>query len=141
MHPGFGMHKSVPYARKKWRGKHLKNKVLIAMVVCLVMTALLAFPVSAETEYAAKVGDTGYATVAQAVAAANGETVTLLADSAETVTVSGDLYLDLNGHTLAGLTVENGTLYGMDCTTDDYDCCDAVFLTYFSNNCELFFCF
>lgn len=103
----------------------MKNKILIVMVVCLVMTALLVFPVSAETEYAAKVGDTGYATVAQAVAAANGETVTLLADSAETVTVSGDLYLDLNGHTLAGLTITNGTLYGMDCTTDDYDCNDG----------------
>ena len=97
-------------------------KMTLAAVMCVMLAvSMMALTVFAEeTTYIAQVGENGYATVAEAVAAANGETVTLLADSAETVTVSGDLYLDLNGHTLAGLTITDGTLYGMDTTTDDY---------------------
>lgn len=100
-------------------------KKIITVVLCLTLTMLLILTAGAETDGVARVGNTAYATVAEAVAAANGQTVTLLADSQESVTVSGDIYLDLNGHTLAGLTVENGTLYGMDTTTDDYDCSDG----------------
>lgn len=67
-------------------------------------------------------GNIRYTTVAEAVAAANGKPVKLLANSNEKITVSGDLYLDLNGYTLAELTITDGTLYGMDTTTDDYSC-------------------
>ncbi len=59
-----------------------------------------------------------YSTVSQA--AAQGDYVRLLTDLATTDTVSGDLYIDLAGHHLSGLTV-TGTVYGMDSTTDAYD--------------------
>ena len=96
--------------------------VLLSLIValnCLIMSA------TAETVYAASVGNVQYTTVAEAVAKANGQPVKLLMDSRETVTSNGDLYLDLNGHTLVGLSVVNGTLYGMDSTTDDYDCANG----------------
>lgn len=51
----------------------------------------------------------------------------LLADSPEEITVSGPLNLDLNGHNLTGkVTITDGAvLYGIDTTTDDYDCSDG----------------
>lgn len=72
----------------------------------------------------ALVGKTPYETAQQAVDNASGGYVKLLKDSAEAVTATGDLYLDLNGHKLASLTV-TGKLYGMDSSTDDYDCADG----------------
>ncbi len=73
---------------------------------------------------AAQVGERYFTTVQEAVNNAGDDYVKLLADSDETVTADGDLYLDLNGCDLAGLTI-SGTLYGMDSTTDDYDCSDG----------------
>lgn len=70
--------------------------------------------------YTASVGNAKYATVQEAVDHADGGVVKLLGDSVEEVTAQGDLYLDLNGHELAQLTV-SGTLYGMDSFTADYD--------------------
>lgn len=47
--------------------------------------------------------------------------VRLSGDSAEALTISKDVYLDLNGFDLSGnITVESGTLYCMDSATDDY---------------------
>ena len=60
---------------------------------------------SIEKFFAAKVGDTYYKTLPEAVAAAqNGETVTLLEDVTENVTIPTDktITLDLNGKTLSG---------------------------------------
>lgn len=91
----------------------------------LVITPMTVHAQTRASFRAASVGQNLYATVADAVAAADGQTVKLLADSQETVSVTGDLHLDLNGYILAGLTVTNGTLYGMDSTTDDYDCADG----------------
>ena len=88
----------------------------LALMLCMVPT------VFAQEDYAATVNGVGYTTVSDAVAMANGNVVKLLKDSDEQVTATGDLYLDLNGHSLKGLTMESGTLYGMDSTTDDYDC-------------------
>ena len=97
------------------------KKRLIVWALVLVMTlAVMPMAFAAEGDVAS-VNGVGYTTVQDAVDAANGAVVTLLADSDETVTVSGDLYLDLNGKTLAGLTITDGTLYGMDSTTDKYD--------------------
>ncbi len=55
-----------------------------------------------ETNAVAKVGDTYYKTLAEAVAAANNATVTLLKDTAEDVTIPADktMTLDLNGKKL-----------------------------------------
>lgn len=44
----------------------------------------------------------------------------LINDVTAADTVSGTLYLDLNGNTLQGITI-TGTLYGMDSTTNSYD--------------------
>lgn len=72
----------------------------------------------------AMVGDQYYTTVQDAVnAAPEGGFVQLKDYSTEYVTVEKDLYLDLNGFDLDGVIVEEGaTLYGVDSTTDDYDC-------------------
>lgn len=77
------------------------------------------------TDVAALVGTTRYATVQEAADNANGGFVKLVKASGESVTVEGDLYMDLNGYELAALTVTNGKLYGMDSTTDDYDCTEG----------------
>ena len=95
------------------------SKLLLALIMLLSLTSV-AFAAEGESAVASVNGET-YTTVQAAVLAANGEVVTLLADSDETVTASGDLYLDLNGKTLAGLTITNGKLYGMDSTTDKYN--------------------
>ena len=59
---------------------------------------------SIEKFFVAKVGDTYYKTLAEAVAAANNATVTLLEDVTENVTIPTDktITLDLNGKTLSG---------------------------------------
>lgn len=72
----------------------------------------------------ARVGGVDYLSVQKAVDAADGQWVTLLGDSKESVVTDGDLYLDLNGYSLHSLTV-GGKLYGMDSTTNDYDCSDG----------------
>lgn len=65
-----------------------------------------------------------YGTVQEAVAAAGGGVVKLLADSDEEVTAQGDLYLDLNGYSLQKVTV-SGKLYGMDSATNAYEASGA----------------
>jgi len=70
-----------------------------------------------------------YTTLADATAnAGTNRYVQLLADVAEQLTVSGDLYIDLNGNTLSGLTV-TGTVYGMDSATKDYTDANAGSMT------------
>ena len=62
-----------------------------------------------------------YKTISEAISAADSNCyIQLLSDVNETSTVNGDLYIDLNGHNLTGITC-NGTVYGMDSTTKDYD--------------------
>lgn len=65
-----------------------------------------------------------YETVKEAaqVAIQGGENyiVKLLADTEETAVIEGDLWLDLNGFTLSGISV-TGTVYGMDSATNGYE--------------------
>lgn len=91
-----------------------------------VTASVNGYSVSASFEiqsYAASVTCNGvttmYLTVQDAVAHAADGYVQLLTDSQEQVIVNGDLHLDLNGHSLAQLSI-SGTLYGMDSTTDSY---------------------
>lgn len=53
--------------------------------------------------------------------------VVLAGNTDESAEVKTNLYLDLNGHSIGGvLTVAEGmTLYGVDSTTNDYDCTDG----------------
>ena len=104
---------------KKNHLRILALALTIALLLCTVPTTF------AQESNAAIVNGVGYTTVAEAVSKADGKVVTLLKDSQEQVTANGDLYLDLNGHCLESLTMASGTLYGMDSTTDDYDCTDG----------------
>lgn len=74
---------------------------------------------------------TQYTTLSDAVAAAAGDStkyVRMLANVTEAVTVSSDLYIDLAGHNVSGLTC-TGAVYGMDSTTDAYNGDSAGTLT------------
>ncbi len=81
--------------------------VLLSVVFVMGMSPIGAYADQGsgggETTYVATVGDTGYATVADAIAAAGqGGTVTLASDVSEDVVVpaGADVTLDLAGHTL-----------------------------------------
>ena len=73
-----------------------------------------------EANAVAKIGETGYKTLAEAVAAAkDGDTVTLVADTAENVVVDKDLTIDLGDYTISNdckiansavVTVNSGNL-------------------------------
>ncbi len=122
----------------------MKNRVLSVLLV-LTMVLTLATPVFAtegrdwegemDVVGAAVVNGASYGTVQEAVEAANGGTVKLLANSDEEITAT-DLYLDLNGYSLKKVTV-TGTLYGMDSATNGYTASGAkietVVGTYASN--------
>ncbi len=71
-----------------------------------------------------------YATFGQAAeVVSENEYVKLLSDTDATgYTLTGTVYLDMNGFDLTGLTVA-GTLYGMDNTTDDYSDTNVGILT------------
>ena len=103
----------------------MKKQMIAWLLLFAMVLAVAPFAYAAEGEAVASVNGESYSTVQAAVDAAGDGVVTLLADSNEAVAVSGDLYLDLNGKTLAALTVTDGTLYGMDSTTDQYDNPDA----------------
>ena len=122
----------------------MKKRVLSVLLV-LAMTLALATPVFAtegndwegeiDVVGAAVVNGKSYGTVQEAVDAANGGIVKLLANSTEEITAT-DLYLDLNGYSLSKVTV-TGTLYGMDSATNGYEASGAkietVAGTYASN--------
>ena len=107
--------------------KRISRKRFGAGLLCaaLSVTMISAAVQAKAATYVASVGQSKYTTVAQAVEQAQGQTVTLLANSQEAVSAAGDVYLDLNGYSLAELTVTDGTLYGMDSSTDDYDCANG----------------
>ena len=103
------------------------NKLLsVALTLCVLLAAFSLTAFAAGD--VAKVGGTTYATLAEAVAdAADGDTVTLLGNTTEDVTVTGNITLDLGGYTLtntgagkatltiaagATATVKNGSIVG-----------------------------
>ena len=72
-----------------------------------------------------------YTSFADALAKAQNSTnsyLRLLNDLETSETISGTLYLDMNGHNLTGVNI-TGTVYGMDCTTNNYDDSAAGTLT------------
>ncbi|MCI8527188.1 MAG: Cna B-type domain-containing protein [Oscillospiraceae bacterium] len=100
--------------------------VKMASLMEAVETLALVFP----TEPVAKIGDVEYPMLALAVRkAAPGDTITLVADVTESVTVSQSVTIDLDGHTWTGrndttlivtggndvsVTVKNGTMKAAD---------------------------
>ena len=90
-------------------------------------TVTATFDIVKKAEVAV-VGGTQYEYLQDAVnAVAEGGYMQILIDCDEPITISKDMYLDLNGHKLTGkVTVAEGaTLYGVDSTTDNYDCTDG----------------
>ena len=99
--------------------------LIIVLALCILFAPSALAADEAATEVAAVwegnslIGQ--YKTFGQAVNAAGSNCyIQLLSDVNESVTVSGDLYIDLNGHNLSGITC-TGTVYGMDSTTNTYD--------------------
>lgn len=77
------------------------------------------------TIYTSEGAGQSFITLADAVEEYNvndGGYIQLTADVKEGVTIGENVYLDLAGHTLDGtVTITDGTLYGMDSTTDNYN--------------------
>ena len=88
----------------------MKRKLLsILLTLCLAFsllpTAALAEGEGTQTNDVAQIGSTGYESLAAAIEAAkSGNTVKLLRDTKENVTIDKAMTLDLNGHTLNGGT-------------------------------------
>lgn len=98
------------------------KKLFLTFLAMLLLVGCLAFAVAAE-DNVATVGTTGYTALQAAVDAytAADQPIVLQADIAENITVSKNVYLDLNGCDVTGkITVSAGTLYCMDSKTDDY---------------------
>jgi len=67
-----------------------------------------------DRSFVAQAAGQSYYTLADAIAAAEGQTVKLLTDISETITVSGSLTIDLAGKTLGNVTVASGSLALID---------------------------
>ena len=112
----------------KLNNKHrVLSVVLLMLVMMLSFASVVAFADNGNSTNVAKVGNNEYATLAEAIAAAkDGETVTLLANATEDVTINKNITLDLGGKTLTNtnsgkatisvtggtVTVKNGTVIG-----------------------------
>jgi len=76
---------------------------------------------------------TGYEDLASAIAA--GSWVKLYADATVNVTLTRDLYIDLNGFDLTGTVTTNGyRIYGMDSTTNSYNCAAIGYMNLMDEN-------
>lgn len=106
----------------------MRNKIVCLLLTAALLAGCLAMTVAA-AEDVAVIGTTGYTSLQDAVSAYKdaSQPIRLLADSKENITVSKDVYLDLNGFDVTGkVSVTAGTLYGMDSQTDDYTVEDAA---------------
>ena len=113
--------------------KKLLAGVLSAAMVLGTM-AIPAFADESTSGNAAKIGETTYPTLAEAVAAANAnDTIEILSDVTESIEIAADknITLDLNGNTLTNTndkhTIENnGTLTINDSSNDKTGTVDNV---------------
>ena len=76
----------------------------------------------------AYIGETPYFTLQDAVnAAAEGATIRLSKNVAETVSVAKNMTIDLNGFDITNITAEGCTLTAYDSQTNDYDVADGIY--------------
>ena len=82
-----------------------------------------------EAKETAKIGDTIYASLGDALAHGGTEEgpIVLLTDVDEQSTLVKTAYLDLNGHDIANVITNSYKLYVMDTATDDFDVSDEVY--------------
>ncbi|MBR5570782.1 MAG: metallophosphoesterase family protein, partial [Oscillospiraceae bacterium] len=106
---------------QKTISKILSCLLALVMVLGLLPVSSLAAEMAAATIYKNGVLQASYADVQSAVDNSNGGVIVLEKNVNENITVSGEVYLDLNGKTLTGNVSGTGTLYGMDTANDTYD--------------------
>ena len=103
-------------AKKKWLSGLLAAGLLLNLLPMTAMAASAENCEDADCPHAAAVGTTHFDTVQEAVNSESAETVTLLKDTSEDVTIADgqNIVLDLDGHTLTNSSnhtlVNNGTL-------------------------------
>ena len=89
----------------------MKKSILALLLAVLMVASLLPAAAMADEGDVAKIGDTEYATLQEAINAATGENtvVTLIANTEENVTIASgkSIILDLNGFTLDGGTTKS----------------------------------
>ena len=89
----------------------MKKKFLAVLLTLLMLLGALAMTTAADGGNVAEVNGTQYATLQEAVNAANpGETVTLLADTSEDVTINKSITLNLGGNTLTNKSAGKATI-------------------------------
>ena len=89
----------------------MKRKLLSVLLTFCLAFSLLPTAALADEGKVANVGGTGYATLAEALdVAQDGDTVTLLADRTEDVTINKSITLDLGGKTLTNTNAGKATL-------------------------------
>lgn len=101
----------------------MKKHFLTAILVLLLLLCCTAVAAAAETETVATIGSNAYSSLQAAVDAYSDSStpIRLEKEISETVSISKDIYLDLNGHDVTGeVTVTGGTLYVLDSQTDDF---------------------
>ena len=103
-----------------------KKLVTLLCVLALLVAAIGVTAAAEETSAIAKIGDTPYENLADAIADVNTEdpvstVITLQKPVQQAVTFDTTAYLDLNGCDIGPVTVAEGcTLYCFDFATDDY---------------------
>ena len=95
--------------------------ILLALMLLL---AAITVSVCATEENAAVNAQQCYDTLQAAVEDYTAGVIQLCSDAAD-ITVTKDVYLDLNGHSISDVTVTGGTLYCMDSQTADYSVADG----------------
>ena len=99
----------------------MRNRIFTVFLAAALLLSCLTLPAAAAKDVAT-IGTTGYTSLQAAVDAYTDATepIRLLADIGEAVTVSKDIYLDLNGCDVTGkVTVTAGTIIR---GTDDSPC-------------------
>jgi len=91
------------------------------------MLVTSSFGLSAVAAAYNSVGSVGYETLQAAIDACTDGYVKLLKSTTEAVSVTEDLYMDLNGQSAVLDLAEGVTVYGFDCQTDDYTVSDGKY--------------
>ncbi len=107
------------------------KKVISIITLLAVLVSCLSFGAAADSTVA-MIGTTSYTTLQDAITAYTDPAtcIQLVSDTNEDISVSKEIYLDLNGCDVTGsVTVSGATLYCMDSQTDDYNIEDDNFGT------------
>ncbi len=102
------------------------RRLLSVICALVILVGSINLAVFANDAVVATIGDQSYATLDEALLAKDSGVICLQADAGD-ILVTGDTYLDLNGHNVASITVTDGNLYCSDSSTDDCTVSDGVY--------------